>query len=302
METKKIKKFKTVIGSFAFDSSFRIVARGDDSELKKKFGDEIQDICKDDIGNVLLTIRNECNLSDFYKKNLDETKKRIKDSTKEDLLVIQAINNIDDIEKAANTLVKRLREWYELYNPEFSRSIGKHEKFVEIIRKKRKKELLDEIGIAKEETMGVELSQEDLKPIMNLAERISSLYNLKEEHKKYIEMSMEKMAPNMTAITGGIIGAKLLEHVGSFKRLMEIPASTIQLLGAEKALFRHIVTGARCPKFGVIFNHPLVSTAKNKGKAARLIADKVSIAVKVDYFKGNFIGDTLRKNLEKVIK
>ena len=109
----------------------------------------------------------------------------------------------------------------------------------------------------------------------------------------------------MTAITGVSIGAKLLEHAGSLKRLAEMPASTIQLLGAEKALFRHIKNKKNlCPKYGLLHEHPFITQSKKKshGKIARALADKIAIAVKVDYFKGKFIGDKLRKELEKKIK
>ena len=97
--------------------------------------------------------------------------------------------------------------------------------------------------------------------------------------------------------------AKLMALAGSLKHLSQIPASTVQLLGAEKALFRHMTTGAKCPKYGILFQHPYVSQAKKQvqGKIARLLADKISIAVKVDYFKGAFIGDTLKEQLKEKI-
>jgi len=96
--------------------------------------------------------------------------------------------------------------------------------------------------------------------------------------------------------------AKLIALAGNLKKLVEFPSSTIQLLGAEKALFRHMRTGAKAPKHGIIHEHPIVSKAKEKGKAARAVADKISLAVKVDYFKGKFIGDKLRKELEEKFK
>jgi nucleolar protein 56 len=211
---------------------------------------------------------------------------------------------VDEIDKVINNLAKRLREWYELYNPEFSRSIESHEKFAELIQKKTRKELLKEVKISEQESMGAEISKKDLEPVMNLAKEISSLFSLRAEQIKYIEKSMKEQLPNVSAVCGEIIGAKLLAVAGSLEKLALFPASTVQMLGAEKALFRHIKTGAKPPKFGIIINHPLVTNAKQseKGKVARMLADKISIAARIDFFKGEFRGDTLRKEVEKRFK
>jgi nucleolar protein 56 len=231
-------------------------------------------------------------------------KRKIAESLKSDYLIVQAVNNIDEVDKVANNLAKRLREWYELYNPEFSKSIESHQKFAELILQKSRKELLKEVGLGEEESMGAEFSSKDLKPVMLLAEEVSSLFALREAQAEYVEKSMRSQMPNVTEICGSLIGAKLLAIAGSLERLALFPASTIQLLGAEKALFRHIKTGARPPKFGVIINHPFVAKAKpaDKGKTARMLADKISIAAKVDFFKGEFIGDKLKKELEAKLK
>jgi nucleolar protein 56 len=249
-------------------------------------------------------LKNKKYFSEFRKNNLVLTKQKIKDSVSDHLLIIQTISSIEEIDRVANILAKRLREWYSYYLPEFPKSIEKHEKFVELILKKNKDELLNELKLKKQESMGADLPKDDLKPILNLAEKLSNLYQLKEEQKQYLEKIMEKVCPNLLAIAGPLIGAKLIEHAGSLKHLTEIPASTIQLLGAEKALFRHMKTGARPPKYGLIFAHQLVAQAKKKdqGKVARGLADKLSIAIKVDYFKGEFIGDKLKKQLEAKFK
>jgi nucleolar protein 56 len=232
----------------------------------------------------------------YYKKNLEETKRKLKEAVKFDDFVIQAINNIDEINRNINTLAKRLREWYEFYNPEFSRKEYEHEKFVSaIINGKDKKE---------KDSMGAELNKEDMGAIMNLAKEIDSLFKLKEKQEEYLEKVMQKNCPNITAVAGALIGARLIAIAGDLKRLVNFPASTVQLLGAEKALFRHMKTGARAPKYGVIHEHPLVAKVpmKDKGKAARGLADKISMAAKIDYFKGEFIGDKLRKKLEQRFK
>lgn len=237
---------------------------------------------------------------ELYRINLIQTKIKVRESVNEDLLIMQAINSIEEINKAINMLSKRLREWYELYNPEFSKSLESHEKFVELILEKDKEELLRQINLKKELSMGADLKESDLNAVKNLAAQIRSLFGLKTKQEAYLESMMKSYCPNITAIAGSIIAAKLLEHARSLKKLAEFPSSTVQLLGAEKALFRHMKTGSKCPKYGVIINHPLVSNAgKDKGKASRALADKLSIAAKVDLFKGEFIGDKLKKGLEE---
>jgi nucleolar protein 56 len=246
----------------------------------------------------------------FDSKEYLKTKEQLMDITVEKLRVsvtyesflIQSINNIDEIDKCANMLTKRLREWYEYYAPEVSIKIEDHETFVNLILEKNREQLLKEIN--EEKTIGSELSEHDLMQIKKLAEKIKMLYELRKEHETYIEKIMKENYPNINAVAGSTIGARLLAIAGSLKRLVGFPSSTVQLLGAEKALFRHIKTGARPPKYGVIVNHSVVANApqKDKGKAARALADKISIASKIDYFKGNFYGDELRKQLEEKLK
>ena len=113
---------------------------------------------------------------------------------------------------------------------------------------------------------------------------------------------MTKTCPNLTAICGSLLGAKLVELAGGLKELINFPAGTVQLLGAEKALFRHIKKGNKPPKHGYIITHPLVANATNKGKAARTLANKILISAKVDYFKGDFVGDKLKNLAEKQLK
>ena len=228
--------------------------------------------------------------------NLKETKKKVKDSVKQDTLIIQTINHIKDLIKVINILAKDLREWYAYSNPEFSRECPDHETFVnQIIKDKDKKP---------KDSMGADLSKENLAPIKELTKQIVEMYKFKEKQEKYLDKIMKELCPNMTTITGSIIGAKLIQHAGSLKRLILLPSSTVQLLGAEEALFRHIKTGARCPKYGVLHDHPLVSKAKRKeaGKAARILASKISIAARVDYAKGKFVGDKLMKEIEAKLK
>jgi len=237
---------------------------------------------------------------DLFEKNIKLTKKLIRESINQDNFIVQTINCIEELNRTSNTHVKRLREWYSLHNPESSHFLKDNEKFTELILKKSKSELLKEFNIT--DSMGANLEETDLKPILNLATQIKSLYQLKTQLETYLETVMKTHMPNTLVLTGPLIGAKLLEIVGSLKRLSQLPASTVQLLGAEKALFRHMRSKAKPPKYGILFTHPLVQKAFSKGKTARALADKISVAAKVDYFKGEFIGDKLLQDLQKRFK
>lgn len=240
--------------------------------------------------------------SQYHSLNLAVIKHDIKQSIEEDLFILQSINLVGDIDKAINQLSKRLREWYGLYVPEYSRSEPDTEQFIESILVKDKNELLTPLNINPSESMGADLSAENIYPLLKLAEQIKALHVLRKEQAAYIEKVMNRRYPNLSIIAGTIIGAKLISHAGSFKNLAGLPSSTIQLLGAEKALFRHLHNRrALPPKYGVLHEHPLIQSAakKDHGKIARALADKLCIAVKVDYFKGAYIGDKLLKDLEK---
>ncbi len=135
-------------------------------------------------------------------------------------------------------------------------------------------------------------------------EQLSSLKSLRRKVEKEIEDVVEKVAPNLHSILGGVIAARLLEKAGSLKRLAEIPASTIQIIGAEKSLYKAIARmkkgkKARVPKHGVIFQHPYVRTLpkKKRGKMARFMAAKVAIAARIDYFSGE-----LREELSQAVR
>jgi nucleolar protein 56 len=290
--------FISILGSFDLDGGKLIEKKLFSSVDEYKKEQESAKITPE----ILASLKGLKYLPKFRVLNLALTKEKIKASVNDDNLICQATSSIDEADKVINILSKRLREWYSLYNPEFTASISNNEKFAELIIKKSKKELLKEAGA--KDSMGAELSEQDLASMMALADQLKSLFSYKEQTKKYLEKLMQKHCPNLRELAGVSIGAKLLEHTGSLKRLALLPASTIQILGAEKALFRHIKTGARPPKYGLIFAHEFIQQAKKKdqGKRARALADKLSMAIRVDYFKGKPIAAKLKKELEAKFK
>lgn len=232
------------------------------------------------------------------------TKQLVKRSLSSDDIVIEASRGIRELEKDVNMLVKRLRGWYELYNPETSRSISDNEKFVAEILSKEKDELLAELKLTPEKSMGSNFQPHDLTPILQLATQASNMYKLKDEHKKYLSNLMTSMYPNLSAVASPIIAAELLASVGSLRRLAMMPSSTIQVLGAEKALFKHLRNKSiKPPKHGYLVNHPIMSKVppEKRGRTARVLSDKISIACRIDFFKGEFIGEKLMKDVEDAV-
>jgi nucleolar protein 56 len=196
---------------------------------------------------------------------------------------------MEELDKSFNVIVGRLREWVILRNPELERRVQDNEKFVEIIIKQEYSET----------EMGIELSLRDNEAIMSIALLAQGMITTKDFLADYLDEVMNENCKNVLALAGSTIGARLLREAGSLKRLASLQSGTIQLLGAEKALFRHIKTKARPPKHGYIVNHPVVAGAKDKGKAARALADKISITARLDYFKGEFLGHKYLEELKE---
>lgn len=209
---------------------------------------------------------------DFRKLNLELTKKDLISSFTKDTLIIQVIHSIDLIDSSTSKLVANIRDRYSYYNLRSSK-IQNQEDFLNEMKKREKDDL------------AVNLSKKDLDSIYEIFKEIEILDKLKESHVDYLDELMKEMCPNTLNVSGIIIGAKLIDLAGSLKNLAEMPSSKIQVLGAEKALFRHLIKKAKAPKFGVIFHHESISKAENKGKAARQLAAKISIASKKDYFR-----------------
>ena len=211
-------------------------------------------------------------MKDLRELNLQLTKQSLKENISRDILIIQSIHTIDELIKIINKLVASIKERYGYYAPRIARSEDTEFLLKNIFSKTR-------------EDMSIDLSNEDLDSIIELGKEIERLNILKESQEKYLEGLMSKICPNLLKDAGSLIGARLIDRAGSLKHLAELPSSTIQVLGAEKALFRHLKTGAKAPKFGVIFAHQDISKEQNKGKAARHLASKISKAVKIDYFR-----------------
>ncbi len=299
------------------------------AEVKEKFGVECQFLRASPAGELLRS-----NLADFavkvgFVKDYEEfnvwvrnvsvelARLKVKRAVeKRDLTIAQAIQSLDDLDKTVNLFMSRVREWYGIHFPELDRLIDKHETYTRLVlnlgfrngftlegleKEGLPKSKAEQIAKAAESSMGAELAEQDLKQIQALCRNIMNLYDLRQSLEAYIENAMEEVAPNIKALTGPLLGARLIALAGSLTNLAKMPASTLQVLGAEKALFRSLKTGTKPPKHGIIFQHSLLHEAKrwHRGKIARAIAGKLAIAARTDAFGGRFIGEELKADLEK---
>jgi len=247
------------------------------------------------------------------------TKVRVKGAVeKRDLVVAQAIQSLDELDKTINMLMARVREWYGIHFPELDRLLEKHETYARLVvdlgskdnftvenleKEEVQKAKAEAIAKVAEKSMGADLEELDLKQIQTLCHDILGLYKLRDNFEKYLDSTMEEVAPNIKFLVGSLLGARLIAVSGGLMNLAKRPASTIQVLGAEKALFRSLKTGTRPPKHGLIFQHTLLHDAKKwqRGKIARAVAGKLAIAARADAFGGRHIGAELKTNMDRRI-
>jgi nucleolar protein 56 len=247
---------------------------------------------------------------------------RVKEASERlDLHIIQSINALDELDKIINTVGARMREWYGLHFPELDNLVQSLVAYAEIVsraglRENITTEILQSAGMQdkKVEIMldgarrskGGDMTPENLAIVKRLADQVIAQSDLRRVLADHIEVAMETVAPNVKELLTASVGARIIAKAGSLARLAMLPASTIQVLGAEKALFRALKTGARPPKHGILFQHPLIHSAPKwqRGKIARAIASKVAIAARIDYYrhagKDSSIQDRLNTRLTEI--
>lgn len=215
-----------------------------------------------------------------------------------DLHIIQAINSLDETDRIANSLFGRLREWYGLHFPELENLVDGITGYCKIVLVGRREHLnievfidagfseskADMLNLIAKTSRGGNISDGNLGRIQAMASQVLELYEIRRDLEEHVEEQMRQTAPNLSAIMGTGVGARLMARAGSLQRLATMAASTIQVLGAEKALFRSIKTGSQPPKHGLIFQHSMIHKAPRwqRGKIARAVASKAAIAARMD--------------------
>lgn len=233
-------------------------------------------------------------------------------SASPDLHISQSINSLDEIDRIINGISSRLREWYGLHFPELDNVIDSILGYSQIVLAGKREDITEKVfedagfpdskvemlSVIRKKSRGGDISPENLVIVQSLAKQILELNELRKKLEEHVETQMNLVAPNLAAILGTAVGARIIARAGSLKKLASMPASTIQVLGAEKALFRSLKTGSRPPKHGLLFQHAMVHAAPRwqRGKIARAIAGKAAIAARVDVY-GEGLNKTLLEKL-----
>lgn len=220
-----------------------------------------------------------------------------------DSMIIQAIRLIDDMDKELNVFAMRTKEWYGWHFPELAKILNDNLAYARLIitagfrtniSETDLSEILPEsteeaVKKAAEISMGTEITEDDLANITALAEQVIQYTEYRAQLSSYLESRMRAIAPNLTALVGYLVGARLIAHAGSLMNLAKAPGSTIQILGAEKALFRALKTKHDTPKYGILYHSSLIgqATGRNKGKIARMLAAKTALGLRVDALDNN---------------
>nr|XP_008119824.1 PREDICTED: nucleolar protein 56 [Anolis carolinensis] len=239
-----------------------------------------------------------------------------------DNMIIQSISLLDQLDKDINTFSMRVREWYGYHFPELIKIVSDNYTYCRLAKLIRnRKELSEESLEALEEvvmdsakaqaileasrsSMGMDISPIDLINIESFSRRVISLSEYRKGLQEYLRSKMSQVAPSLSALIGEVVGARLISHAGSLTNLAKYPASTVQILGAEKALFRALKTRGNTPKYGLIFHSTFIgrAAAKNKGRISRYLANKCTIASRVDCFSEvptSVFGEKLREQVEE---
>ncbi|XP_017796228.1 PREDICTED: nucleolar protein 56 [Habropoda laboriosa] len=242
-----------------------------------------------------------------------------------DNMIIQSIALLDQLDKDVNTFSMRIREWYSYHFPELVKIVPENYMYAKVAQLiKNRKELTDEklealenvvmdsakaraIIDASKSSMGMDISPVDLLNIEMFAARVIALADYRKQLAEYLKSKMAGVAPNLATLIGDQVGARLIAHAGSLTNLAKYPASTVQILGAEKALFRALKTKGNTPKYGLLFHSTFIGRAgtKNKGRISRYLANKCSIASRIDCFTDiptNVFGEKLRQQVEDRLK
>jgi nucleolar protein 56 len=244
-------------------------------------------------------------INDLREFSLKWSSIRVQEASEQlDLHISQSINALDEIDKISNTLGTRMREWYGLHFPELDNLLQNAITYSFIVtgcgnRDNITKEFLETIDIPENKvdiilevskrSRGGKITEQNLLIVQNIAQQVVSLSKIRKNLEEHIDNSMEEIAPNVKGLLTAAVGARLISKAGSLKRLSSLSASTIQILGAEKALFRTLKTGSNPPKHGILFQHPVIHSAPKwqRGKMARAVAAKTAIASRLDVYGKN---------------
>ncbi len=213
-----------------------------------------------------------------------------------DRSAVQAVRSLDDLIETCNLMNERLHEWYGMHFPELA-DFARDSRYAELVAKHGEREgIIEELGLDIQ-SMGADFDPDDMRAVQDLADQLCMVYETRERTEGYISEIVGKTSPSLCTLVGGPLAARLVSLAGGLERLATLPSSTVQMLGAEKAMFRHLRSGKKPPKHGIIYQHPDVHRAPywQRGAIARALAGKISIAARVDAFGEGDAGERLKE-------
>ncbi len=301
IDTLKIKGYKEIVWDKDIQVSGISCIKEKDNLAVQKLNLEFRKLALD-----FRWSNSQADINQFLSKvNVELTRKELK-KEKRDRIIMRTVSVIEEIDKEINVFSEMLREWYGLHFPEMSKAVSSNERFAEIVFKYGRKENIKDPKLSElaEKSSGMTLTDDDILQMKHFAESILGLSSLRRSLASYLEEISGDVIPNLSAVAGSLLAARLLNLAGGLEKISKMPSSTIQLLGAEKALFRHLRGEGKAPKYGILFGHPLIQQApKNlKGKVARLVAAKLSIAARMDMFSDKNEGERMRRELEEQVR
>lgn len=305
-----------------------------DSELGKELGAQFSITHGQSVRELFRGVRMHFNrlVKDLNEVDLDKarlglghafSRNRMQlDPNRQDKPIINTIALLDNLDKNINTFAMRVREWYAWHFPELAKIVTDNIAYAKVSRLIRvrdtwdktriaelsdvcgSEEVAEEVSKAMKMSMGQDIVEMDMKNIDHFASEVIKLAEMRKSLHDYLKTKMDLVAPNLSALIGEIIGARLISHAGSLTNLAKYPASTVQILGAEKALFRALKTKGNTPKYGLIFHSTFIgrAQAKNKGRISRYLANKCSIASRIDCFSDEattVFGEKLKDQVEE---
>ena len=266
------------------------------------------DYIRNNFDNILCEVF-EGDITDYLSTTYtDVARMNVQSSVKsDDVMIVESVNSLEELEDTTGKMIERLRQWCTPYLPELDK-LGNHMLYARIISEWTNREdvnnseLLSDINISLDDTYSVEIDEDDLEIIKSFAFSVYKLYESKNSLEEFLDSKVKMVAPNLYSVAGANLASKLIAHVGGLENLAKLPSSTIQVIGAEKAMFRHLKTGDNPPKHGLIFQHPLVRGSNwwVRGRLARAVASKITIAARKDAFGGSY-DDSLRQELEEYV-
>jgi len=244
------------------------------------------------------------------------------DPNRQDKPIIQAIAVLDQLDKDINTFSMRIKEWFAWHFPELKNIvtdntifaqcvniIGSRDQLSEEMREKlvevtKDEEIVNQIFESSKTSMGQEMTESDKDMLKLLSGRLIGMIKYREDMQNYLKDRLNAVTPNMAALIGENVGARLISHAGGLTNLAKLPASTIQILGAEKALFRALKTRGNTPKYGLIYHSTYIgrAAAQNKGRISRSLANKLAMAARIDAFSirpTTRFGETFKDQVEE---